>query len=146
MTVPRQPEANIGMIGHVDHGKTTLTQRLTGKWTDTHSEEVKRGISIKLGYADAAFYKYGGEEGAAAYGMKPEGPDAPKEPDAPDATKDDQAVSPALEEYILEVGAEEDGNYYVRLLGSSRAVMVRKASLRSLVEMNDDVVLISAEN
>ncbi len=57
MTLPNQPEINIGMIGHVDHGKTTLTQRLTGKWTDEHSEELKRGISIKLGYADAAFYK-----------------------------------------------------------------------------------------
>ena len=57
MNLPRQPEINIGMIGHVDHGKTTLTQRLTGKWTDEHSEELKRGISIKLGYADAAFYK-----------------------------------------------------------------------------------------
>ncbi len=55
--LPRQPEVNIGMIGHVDHGKTTLTQRLTGKWTDEHSEELKRGISIKLGYADTAFYK-----------------------------------------------------------------------------------------
>jgi len=55
--LPRPPELNIGMIGHVDHGKTTLTQRLTGKWTDEHSEEIKRGISIKLGYADAAFYK-----------------------------------------------------------------------------------------
>jgi len=52
-----QPEVNIGMVGHVDHGKTTLTQALTGKWTDEHSEELKRGISIKLGYADAAFYK-----------------------------------------------------------------------------------------
>lgn len=57
MSLPRQPEINIGMIGHVDHGKTTLTQRLTEKWTDEHSEELKRGISIKLGYADAAFYK-----------------------------------------------------------------------------------------
>ena len=57
MSLPTQPEINIGMIGHVDHGKTTLTQRLTGKWTDEHSEELKRGISIKLGYADAAFYK-----------------------------------------------------------------------------------------
>ncbi len=57
MSLPKQPEINIGMIGHVDHGKTTLTQRLTGKWTDEHSEELKRGISIKLGYADAAFYK-----------------------------------------------------------------------------------------
>ena len=57
MSFPKPPEGNIGMIGHVDHGKTTLTQRLTGKWTDEHSEELKRGISIRLGYADAAFYK-----------------------------------------------------------------------------------------
>lgn len=52
-----QPEINIGMIGHVDHGKTSLTRALTGTWTDTHSEELKRGISIRLGYADATFYK-----------------------------------------------------------------------------------------
>ena len=55
--LPRQPEVNIGLVGHVDHGKTTLTQALSGVWTDTHSEERKRGISIKLGYADTAFYK-----------------------------------------------------------------------------------------
>ena len=52
----KQPEVNIGMVGHVDHGKTTLTQALSGTWTDTHSEERKRGISIKLGYADTTFY------------------------------------------------------------------------------------------
>jgi len=51
-----QADMNIGMLGHVDHGKTTLTQALTGKWTDTHSEELKRGISIRLGYADAHIY------------------------------------------------------------------------------------------
>lgn len=51
-----QAEVNIGLLGHVDHGKTTLTKALTGKWTATHSEELKRGISIRLGYADATTY------------------------------------------------------------------------------------------
>ncbi|MDD1759861.1 MAG: translation initiation factor IF-2 subunit gamma [Methanothrix sp.] len=45
------------MVGHVDHGKTTLVRSLSGVWTDQHSEEVKRGISIRLGYADATFRK-----------------------------------------------------------------------------------------
>jgi len=55
--VPIQPEINIGMVGHVDHGKTTLLERLSGKWTDTHSEEMKRGITIRLGYADVVISK-----------------------------------------------------------------------------------------
>jgi translation initiation factor 2 subunit 3 len=62
------------MIGHVDHGKTTLTQRLTGKWTDEHSEELKRGISIKLGYADAAFYKCTKCKEPSCYCIKPKCP------------------------------------------------------------------------
>ncbi|MDV0444922.1 Elongation factor Tu [Methanimicrococcus sp. At1] len=52
-----QPSLNIGMVGHVDHGKTTLVRALSGVWTDTHSEEIKRGISIRLGYADTVFRK-----------------------------------------------------------------------------------------
>jgi translation initiation factor 2 subunit 3 len=52
-----QPEVNIGTLGHVDNGKSTLVEALTGQWTARHSEELKRGITIRIGYADAAFYK-----------------------------------------------------------------------------------------
>ena len=47
-----QAELVIGTIGHVDHGKSTLVKALTGKFPDTHSEELRRGITIRLGYAD----------------------------------------------------------------------------------------------
>jgi len=52
-----QSVINLGIVGHVDHGKTTLVKALSGVWTDRHSEEVKRGISIRLGYADVVLRK-----------------------------------------------------------------------------------------
>ncbi len=64
------PSVNIGVVGHVDHGKTTLVYGLTESWTDRHSEEIKRGISIRLGYADATFYKCSSCEGSDAYSTK----------------------------------------------------------------------------
>ncbi|HEY8316858.1 MAG TPA: selenocysteine-specific translation elongation factor [Gaiellaceae bacterium] len=41
----------VGTAGHIDHGKTTLVEALTGKNTDRLREEQERGISIDLGYA-----------------------------------------------------------------------------------------------
>jgi translation initiation factor 2 subunit 3 len=64
-----QPEINIGVVGHVDHGKTSLTEKLTNISTDRHSDEIKQGISIKLGYADACFYKCIKCSGVQAYGV-----------------------------------------------------------------------------
>jgi translation initiation factor 2 subunit 3 len=57
--ITKQPVLNIGLVGHIDHGKTTLLYQLTGIWSDKHSEELKRGITIKLGYADVIIRKCG---------------------------------------------------------------------------------------
>jgi len=69
--LPKQPEVNIGTIGHVDHGKTTLVQALTGVWAARHSEELKRGITIKLGYADMPVYECPKCEPPKNYSTKP---------------------------------------------------------------------------
>jgi translation initiation factor 2 subunit 3 len=53
----RQPEINIGVVGHVDHGKTTLVQAITGIWTSRHSEELLRSMTIKVGYADTDIFE-----------------------------------------------------------------------------------------
>jgi translation initiation factor 2 subunit 3 len=67
----KQPEVNIGTMGHVDHGKTTLVQALTGVWASRHSEELKRGITIKLGYADMPIYKCSGCKPPKNYSNQP---------------------------------------------------------------------------
>jgi selenocysteine-specific elongation factor len=47
-----RPPLTLGTAGHIDHGKTALVTRLTGKNTDRLREERERGISIELGYAE----------------------------------------------------------------------------------------------
>ena len=69
-----QPCVNIGTAGHVDHGKTTLVEAITGVWTSAHSEELKRGITIRVGYADAAFYKCPSCEPPIGYSTSPKCP------------------------------------------------------------------------
>ncbi|BDB97599.1 translation initiation factor IF-2 subunit gamma [Saccharolobus caldissimus] len=66
-----QPEVNIGVVGHVDHGKTTLVQAITGIWTSKHSEELKRGMTIKLGYAEASIGVCEGCKKPEAYVTEP---------------------------------------------------------------------------
>jgi translation initiation factor 2 subunit 3 len=73
-TLPRQPEVNIGTIGHVDHGKTTLVEAITGVWAAKHSEELRRGITIKLGYADAPIFKCPNCKEPECYTSNPECP------------------------------------------------------------------------
>ncbi|HEX5641850.1 MAG TPA: selenocysteine-specific translation elongation factor [Thermoleophilia bacterium] len=51
---PGRPALTLGTAGHIDHGKTALVTRLTGKNTDRLREERERGISIELGYAELA--------------------------------------------------------------------------------------------
>ncbi len=57
MESSEQSVLNIGTLGHIDHGKTSLTRAITKVWTDRHSESLKRNMTIKLGYADAIIRK-----------------------------------------------------------------------------------------
>ena len=74
-----QPCVNIGTAGHVDHGKTSLIQAFTGVWTSVHSQELKRGITIRVGYSDAAFYKCNNCETPLGYSTTPKCPNCKKE-------------------------------------------------------------------
>lgn len=62
-----QPSMNLITAGHVDHGKTSLVQVLTGKWADQHSEELKRGITIRLGYATCVIMECPKSKGTEKY-------------------------------------------------------------------------------
>ena len=44
-------QITIGLAGHIDHGKTSLVESLTGKNTDNLKEEIKRGMTIDIGFA-----------------------------------------------------------------------------------------------
>ena len=53
----KQPNLNIGIIGHVSHGKSSLIRLLTGINTIKHSNEKKRNITINIGYANTKICK-----------------------------------------------------------------------------------------
>ena len=54
--IDNQPILNIGCVGHVAHGKTTVVYDLTGIKTIKHSTEIERNITINLGYANLRIY------------------------------------------------------------------------------------------
>ncbi|GFT41628.1 eukaryotic translation initiation factor 2 subunit 3 [Trichonephila clavipes] len=55
--ISRQATINIGTIGHVAHGKSTVVKALSGVQTVRFKNELERNITIKLGYANAKIYK-----------------------------------------------------------------------------------------
>lgn len=55
--ISRQATINIGTIGHVAHGKSTLVKAISTINTVRHYDEKFRNITIKLGYANAKLYQ-----------------------------------------------------------------------------------------
>ena len=55
--ISRQATINVGTIGHVAHGKSTVVKSISGVSTVRFHNELERNITIKLGYANAKIYK-----------------------------------------------------------------------------------------
>jgi translation initiation factor 2 subunit 3 len=55
--ISRQATINIGTIGHVAHGKSTVVKAISGVKTIRFKNELIRNITIKLGYANAKIYR-----------------------------------------------------------------------------------------
>ncbi|GJJ09249.1 hypothetical protein Clacol_003471 [Clathrus columnatus] len=55
--ISKQATINLGTIGHVAHGKSTVVKALSGVHTVRFQNELVRNITIKLGYANAKIYK-----------------------------------------------------------------------------------------
>uniref|UniRef100_A0A7S1C038 Tr-type G domain-containing protein n=1 Tax=Corethron hystrix TaxID=216773 RepID=A0A7S1C038_9STRA len=55
--ISRQATINVGTIGHVAHGKSTVVKAISGVQTVRFKNELERNITIKLGYANAKLYK-----------------------------------------------------------------------------------------
>lgn len=90
-----------------------------------------------------------GDEAAGEAAAEAAGDEAAGEAAQPSATE--AAVSEAPEEHVIVVGPAELGEgegkgFYVRVQGHPNAILAREARIRPLVDMNDDVVLIAAEN
>jgi len=63
--ISRQATINIGTIGHVAHGKSSVVRAISGVHTVRFKTEMERNITIKLGYANAKIYKCANPDCAA---------------------------------------------------------------------------------
>ena len=55
--ISKQATINVGLIGNVSHGKSTIVKALTGIKTGKHSKDLINNKTINLGYANAKIYK-----------------------------------------------------------------------------------------
>lgn len=65
--ISRQATVNIGTIGHVAHGKSTVVKAISGVQTVRFKNELERNITIKLGYANAKIYQAENKSGLGQY-------------------------------------------------------------------------------
>ena len=70
--IKSQPIINVGVLGHVAHGKSTLVRNITGIRTQKHSNENKTGRTIKLGYANVKLFQCTNED-CGLYYTEPRG-------------------------------------------------------------------------
>ncbi|KAJ3027541.1 UNVERIFIED_CONTAM: Eukaryotic translation initiation factor 2 subunit 3 [Siphonaria sp. JEL0065] len=61
IVISKQATINIGTIGHVAHGKSTVVKAISGVQTVRFKNELERNITIKLGYANAKIFKCSNE-------------------------------------------------------------------------------------
>ena len=133
---------NIGIVGHIDHGKTTLLYKLSGKWTDTHSEELKRGITIKLGYADISVYNEEGKYNTSGKGRKV------REVSFIDAPGHEMLMATMLsgaaliDAAILVIAANEG----IRPQTREHLVALQVKSIRNLIVVQNKIDLVSEED
>merc|ERR1712166_715143 len=117
--ISRQATINVGTIGHVAHGKSTVVKSISGVQTVRFKNELERNITIKLGYANAKIYKrIDGKEGPGNYCSK-----GSHEPD----TFTDEQGSWKLDRHISFVdcpGRYFNGDYVERCCCDGRRLVV----------------------
>ncbi|RHY33993.1 hypothetical protein DYB32_001227 [Aphanomyces invadans] len=106
--ISRQATINIGTIGHVAHGKSTVVKAISGVQTVRFKNELERNITIKLGYANAKIYrsepqapKVAASDDVAAAPAAPAGPMySAFGSSKPDRFTDDKGVTWALQRHV----------------------------------------------